>query len=292
MAVCFRNHGHNLLVFRRRWVAFLALVAISTIQMHATSVKEVSKLAADCKNSDAKACGKLEKIASEDKDDDIRGYAIRAITDQPTLAQIAIADRANGLLALGEITGEALLAKVALEGTSADVRLNAADRITDKELLTKLVSMSSDSAVRANAQETLDWMPANSIGTVAAYAGFLEKHPDTGRLRVQTATFTVDNFAMVSNSNSVSAGPNGEIEPTNFQTTVVCEVMKDGQSTGDTITIDEAEKRGFVTRDPNTHLVTAVYKLVQRQLYKRASGDTNPGWILVGDMEMQKEPDR
>jgi hypothetical protein len=272
----------------------MALVAVSAIQLHSTSVKEVTKLAADCKNGAAKACEKLEKIASEDKDGYIRESAIRGMTDQPTLAQIAIAERqeGNALLAIGEITDQTLLAKVALEGTSKEVRLKAAGAIVDKELLNRLVSTSSDSAVRALAEETLDWMAADSIGTVVAYAGFLGKHPDTNRLQVQSETFTVDHFSMISNSNSVSAGPGGEIVPTNFQTTVVCEVMKDGESTGETITLDDAEKRGFVTRDPKTGMATAVYKLVQRQLYKRANGGADPGWVLVGDMEVLKEPDR
>jgi hypothetical protein len=260
----------------------MALVAISAIQLHATSFKEVTKLAADCKNNDAKACEKLDQIASGDKNYYIRGAAIRQITDQPLLAQIAIAEKAdeNANLAVDEITDQTQLTKVAMVAASPALRREAAGRVVDKEMLTRLISASGDSAVRGLAQEELDWMAADSVGTVAAYAGFLEKYPHTNRLGVESATFTVDHFAMVSNSNSVSAGPNGEIVPTNFNITVVCEVMKDGLSTGEMITIDEAEKRGFVTRDPNTHLVTAMYKLVQRQPYKLAKGGSYSDRVL------------
>lgn len=299
MAAGFRDSRHYALPFSRAWVAFMALVAISAVQLHATSFKEVTKLAADCKNNDTNACEKLDQIAAGDKNYYVRAAAIGQITDQPLLAQLAIAEKSdeNAYQAVKEITDQSQLTEVAIKATWTELRQEAAGRVVNKEMLTRLVSASNDSAVRGIAQEELDWVTVDSIGTATAYAGFLEKYPHTNRLEVESDAFTVDHFRMVSFSNSVSAGPNGEIVPTDFNTTVVCDVMKDALSLGDkiaieTITVDEAEKRGFVTRDPKTHLVTAKYKLVQTQFYKLPKGASYSDRVLAGDPEVQKEPDR
>jgi surface antigen len=137
--------------------------------------------------------------------------------------------------------------------------------------------------------QEIDWQAADKTGTVAAYSDFLQKYPQTTHLRTDTTTFAIANFARVSNSSTVSAGPNGEIVPGNFQTVLTCEVMKNGQSTGETITFDEAEKRGFLVRDPpHTGRATGVNKKVQSKLYKRADDGS---WTFVSNLEDRWEPD-
>lgn len=144
-------------------------------------------------------------------------------------------------------------------------------------------------APQTSSPEEIDWQAAERVGTVTAYSDFSQKYPRTTRLRVGTTTFAIANFGRVSNSSSVLAGPNGEIIPGNFQTVLTCEVMKDGQSTGEKITFDEAEKRGFLVRDPpHTGRVTAVNKKVQSKLYKRANDGS---WTFVSDLEDRWEPD-
>lgn len=289
----FRKARLSRRIFRLVWVAPATLFAVFAVTLSATSQKEVSKLTTSCGNGEMKACEKLKKIASEDKDEFVRQSAVQGMTDQPSLVEIALglSDEQTSLLAVGRITDSALLTRIAMEAKSARIRLTAAGKLVDEQSLKRLLAASNDPAIREFAQESLDWKAADTTGTVAAYTDFLQKHTQTNHLRVESATFAIDHFQRVSNSNSVSVGPNGEINPTNFHTVIYCELMKDGQGTGETITVDEAEKRGFITRDPKTGMATAVYKLVQRKLYKRANGNAYPNWVFIGDLEALKLQD-
>ncbi len=278
---------------RLRLISAAALVTLFAANLSATSEKEVSKLALACRKNDRKACEKLKRVASEDRDASIRQLAIEAVPDQASLAEIAIgtSNEETALQATKRISDQALVTKVGLEAKSVQVRSSAVSKVVDEQSLTRIVSASNDPAVRLLAQETLDWQKADRMGTVVAYTNFLQDHPRTSRLRVDSMTLAVDHFQRMSVSNSVAAGPNGEIIPNNFRTVVTCEVMKDGRGTGETISIDEAEKRGFLTRNPTTGSVTAVYKQVQRKLYKRASGVENANWAFVGDLKVALEQD-
>jgi hypothetical protein len=280
-------------IIQFRFIAPAVLLAICVVNLSATSEKEISKLAKACKKDDKKACEKLKKLALEDKDASIRKLAVEAVPDQPSLAEIAIGsnDEETSLQATKKVSDQMLLATIALEGKSAPARSSAASKVVDEQSLTKLVSASNDPAVQSLAQETLNWEVADRTGTIGAYTDFLQDHPKTSRLLVDSMTLAIDHFQRASVSNSVAAGPNGEIIPNNFRTVITCEVMKDGRGTGETISIDEAEKRGFLKRDPTTGSVTAVFKQVQRKLYKRASATENANWVFVGDMKVVLEQD-
>jgi hypothetical protein len=280
-------------VTQLRFIAPAVLVAFCAVNLSATSQKEVSKFASACRNGDKKACERLTKIASEDKEASIRQLAVQAVADQPSLAEIAIGgnDEETCLQAAKRVSDQTLLTRIALEGRSSKVRSSAATMVVDQQSLTRLVSASNDPAIRAFAQESLDWKAADGAGTGATYTDFLQKYPRTNHLRMETVTLAIGNIKMVANSNSVTAGPNGEIIPNTFRTVVTCEVIKDGRGTGETITLDEAQKRGFLTRNPTTGAVTAVYKEVQRKLYKRPGNATTANWEFVGDLKVLLEPD-
>lgn len=163
-------------VLRLTPVAPAVFVAIFAVNLSATSQKEVSKLTSACRNGDKKACERLKRIASEDRGASIRQLAVQGVTDQPSLAEIAIGGENEDtcLVAAEKIADQALLTRVALEGRSAKVRSLATSGIVDQQSLTKLLSASNDPAVREMAQ----WNAAVYPFAVERVQAFLQMYPN------------------------------------------------------------------------------------------------------------------
>jgi hypothetical protein len=101
----------------------------------------IPDLARQCNSlGKAGACRELVKIATTNKDPNIRQQATEQLNDQAALANIAATDTSADvrLAAIGRITDQPLLGKFALEDKNPAIRQAAAQRVTDQNLLAKI----------------------------------------------------------------------------------------------------------------------------------------------------------
>ncbi|MFZ0961280.1 MAG: hypothetical protein WAO35_10275 [Terriglobia bacterium] len=108
------------------------------------SSKDIEKLMGKCALADQVACEKLEA-------------AVGQLTDQALLTKVAVEsnDRFVRHTAVGRVTDRTLLAKIAVEAKDADVRNTAVGKLTDQAVLAKVAAEDENSDVRQTAVETL-----------------------------------------------------------------------------------------------------------------------------------------
>lgn len=103
----------------------------------------------------------LERLAIEDKDLGVREAALRRLSNQTQIANVALAlDDSNahnnlGQAVVAKLSDEGILTKVALEAKNEMVRLRSAEKLTNQEKLTKIAQNEKDPFVRMAAIKKL-----------------------------------------------------------------------------------------------------------------------------------------
>ncbi len=112
---------------KRHTLVLVLYALLFTNLMVAANTQDIEKLSDKCAHFDQKACEKLK-------------VAIGKMTDQALLTKMAVDDRDPYVrtAAVGRLTDQMLLAKIAIEDKNRDVRMAAVGKLTDQALLAKI----------------------------------------------------------------------------------------------------------------------------------------------------------
>jgi len=137
---------------RSTFLAVTLGLSLTVSLLLAADLKKVEKLARECASGKEKSCRELVQIARMDENNEIREAAIRKLTDQAVLAEIAGADVGTipdlGMAAMARLSDQNLLAAVAQTAKRSDVREAAVEKLSDQAILAHIVQTDQNRRVR------------------------------------------------------------------------------------------------------------------------------------------------
>lgn len=185
-------------------VAFAAAAAVAA---EAASLKDVEKYARECRGGKQDSCRRLTQIALTEKDIDVREAAIRQISDQATLANIARRvtvlafdpntrrvwidpnEKRIALAAVETLTDESRLHELALQVTSEVLSRAAMGRLSQPALREIVLTYGEYSQVSRQALEFLDEDELVTLMTSAKFEG--DRKSVLARIQSEPALATV-----------------------------------------------------------------------------------------------------